>query len=123
MGHLWLASLFPLLVRISLGLLLNLGLDILARTRCGWSGYGSTACRMLEQDTSVSNLAVGCEPDALLVDLDLDGFTERGKITADSSEFGGAERDRGVVLGVGDTEMLLINVHQLHVVLADSVRV
>ena len=43
------------------------------------------------------------------------------QVCADSPKLGGRHGNGGRVLGLGDAEMLLVNVHELEVVLADAV--
>jgi hypothetical protein len=79
------------------------------------------ARRLLEQDTARADLALGREPDALLARFDLDALAQRGEVTADPLELGRRHGDGRVVLRVGDTEMLLVDVHELHLVLSNPV--
>lgn len=72
-------------------------------------------------DVSVSNLTRGREADLLLRSVDHDNIINGGEMLADALESVGGGVDGDLVLGVGDTQSLNINVHQLQLELRDLV--
>lgn len=51
----------------------------------------------------------------------LTGVGHGHQVRADPPELSGRHGDGGAILGIGDTQVLLVNVHELEVVLADAV--
>lgn len=74
-----------------------------------------------QRDGAVANVTVARELDAVLGSLDADRFGHGRQVGADAAELGRRHGDGGGVLGLGNAQVLLVNVHELEVVLADAV--
>lgn len=98
-----------------LALLLIIALLLVVLVHAVLAGSG------LEGDGGGSNVSVAGEPDSVLGDLDLDALAQLLEISDDALELGGGKLDLGVVDGVGNAEVLLVDVHELHLVLSDAV--
>lgn len=104
---------------ISLALLLG-RLDIVIIIVIVISQYRCTAT-LLQSHSGGTDFTLGRETDAFFGDFDLDTFANVGEIATDASKFRGGHFDDGVVLGIGNAEMLGIYVHELQFEFADSV--
>lgn len=93
--------------------LAQLNLDILG----GFINIGVLA----ESNAAVADIALAAELDAVLGRLDVDALAHGHQVGRDALELGARHRDGRSVLGVGDAQVLLVNVHQLEVVLGDAV--
>ncbi|KAF5310237.1 hypothetical protein D9619_010439 [Psilocybe cf. subviscida] len=78
---------------------------------------------MAPEHGPVCRLAVAGEAHTLFGDLDTDTLAKLGQVAHDARELGGGEGDPGVVLGLGDVEGVGVDVHELHVVFCNTVRV
>ena len=118
LGLLLLLFLLLLLVALVFGVrALGLGLVVRVARRLLAAAVGR-----LERDGRVADVALAREADALLADLDLDALAELLEVADDARKLAAREVDLGVVDRVGDAEVLLVDVHELHLVLADAVR-
>lgn len=76
---------------------------------------------LAEGDAAVANVALAAELDAVLARLDVDALAHGHQVGRDALELGARHADGGRVLGVGNAQVLLVNVHELEVVLGDAV--
>jgi len=78
---------------------------------------------LLEGDVARPELSTGGELDTLLGAGDGDRVPDGGEVTADALELVRRHPEDGVVVGVGDAEVLAVNIHQLELVVRHTVRV
>ena len=72
-----------------------------------------------ELDLAGADVAGGRELDSLLGAGDYHGLTKLGQVPDNPLELSGGHLDDGTVVGVGDAEALLVQVHQLHLVVGN----
>ena len=76
---------------------------------------------LTKRDAAVTDIALAAELDAVLARLDVDALAHGHEVSGDALELGRRHADGGRVLGVGNAQVLLVNVHELEVILGDAV--